>query len=205
MSQVAIVEQSVDIEQLARSIARGFVEYQDGERALRDAERKTEGLRERQSQRRLDLGRQLIEAKRGIRHGGWLPYLEKLGIPQQTANAWMREAGFIEEQSKSPASANAGDLGTRSARVEAGIDKRPRKRDEEPANLREDVQPAASDDEGDDPPVLHASWRRDLSKALVGIDKMIMGYAKSWPRRSRFDLAKTLRSVAERIERMTED
>lgn len=194
----AIVEYCVDIERLARTIARGVIEYNDAERALRAAERKTEGMREAQQRRRLDLGSQLIEAKRGIKHGGWLPYIEKLGIPQQTANAWMREAGFLDEQAKSPASEHAGDLPTR---VAAGIDKRPRKRDEQPDPPAIRRDPA--DDEGG--PVLHASWRRDMSKALVGIDKMIMGYAKSWPKRSRFDLARTLRGVAERIERMTDE
>lgn len=188
----AIVESSVNIEQLARTIARGVIEYNDAERVLQAAERRTEGMREAQQRRRLDLGSQLIEAKRGIKHGGWLGYIEKLGIPQQTANAWMREAGFLDEQAKSPPSEHAGDL---PLRVAAGIDKRPRKRDEQP-------DPPDVDDEE---PALHASWRRDLSKALVGIDKMIMGYAKSWPKRSRFDLARALRSAAERIESMTDE
>ena len=42
------------------------------------------------------LGRLLIDAKRGIKHGGWLPFLEKLGIADRTAREWMQEAGHIE-------------------------------------------------------------------------------------------------------------
>ncbi len=76
----------------------------------------------------MTLGRQLIEAKRGIKHGGWQSYVEKLGIAGSTARAWMQEAGYVE----SPARGDAGDLPEPSTRVAAGIDRRPRKRDEEP-------------------------------------------------------------------------
>lgn len=193
----AIVAPAIDIAQLARSISRGLIEYQDGERALQAAEQKTVSLRTVQQRRRLELGRLLIEAKRGIKHGGWLPYLEKLGIEARTATNWMRESGYLE--SKSESSADDSDL---SPRIAAGIDKRPRKRDEEPDPPAE--RPALRSIP-DEEPNLFASWKRDMSRALVGLDKMIMGYAKSWPKRSRSDLARALRGIAERIESMTED
>lgn len=203
--EIAIVEPA-DVGQLARSIARAHVEYQDGERTLQAAERKTEGLREEQRRRRLELGRMLIEAKRGVKHGGWLSYLEKLGIEPRTATNWMREAGYVDGEAKSESPANDSDL---NPRVAAGIDKRPRKRDEQPdpppSPPREDDEPAPRRDRQAEEPGLLATWSRDVGKALVGLDKMIMGYAKSWPKRSRIDLARTLRSVAERIESMAGD
>lgn len=205
MSEVAIVD-TVGVNEVARSIARALVVYHDGERALQAAETKTAGLREQQAQRRLYIGRMLFEAKRDVPRGGWEPFIAKLGVSSQRASEWMRLVGFVES-TKSPTSENAGDLDTPTLR-DAGIDKRPRKRDEQPdppprLERREAEASEEQDgDDSDDAPTLHASWRHDLSKALVGLDKMIMGYAKSWPKRSRSDLARALRSVAERIERM---
>lgn len=185
---------------LGQLIARAHIEYQDGERALQASESKTEGLRQVQQRRRLDLGRMLIEAKAGVKHGGWLPYLEKLGIAERTARVWMQEAGYLD--GKSAADSDAADL---NPRVAAGIDKRPRKRDEEPDPEPPAERPALRSVPDDEPPNLFASWKRDISRALVGLDKMIMGYAKSWPKRTRRDLVATLRSVADRIEGMTGD
>jgi hypothetical protein len=45
-------------------------------------------------------------------HGGWLPYLEKLGIGDQSARDWMRLAGHLED-SKSQPSQSGCDLPTR--------------------------------------------------------------------------------------------
>lgn len=212
MSSIAALVEGVDVGQLARDILRAHVEYQDGERTLQAAERKTEGLREEQRRRRVEIGRMLIEAKRGIKHGGWEPYLLKLGIESQRASEWMRLAGHAE--TKSPASPHVGDLVSRQVPGnvptlrDAGIDKRPRKRDEQPdepvsRTVQEIKPPPTAPAEPEEEPSLVASWKRDISKALVGLDKIIMGYAKSWPKRSRSDLARTLRSVAERIESMT--
>lgn len=182
---------------ISREISRAIVAYNDGARALQAAEHRTESLREQQAQRRLELGRLLIEAKRGVKHGEWLPYLERLGIADRTAREWMTEAGYVDGVILA-AKSDAADM---PRRVAAGIDKRPRKRDEEPDPPQRDASREV-DRPADDDPKIHTSWQRDLSKALVGIDKMIMGYAKSWPKRSRSDLAKALRSVADRIERM---
>lgn len=201
MEPAAIVASAFDLDVRAREFSREHVQYQDGERALQSAEKRTESLREEQRRRRIALGNRLIEDKARIKHGGWLPYLEKLGIEQRTASNWMREAGYLEGKSES--SGNDSDL---NPRVAAGIDKRPRKRDEEPdepPQREAETRPATP--EAVEEPNLFASWKRDISRALVGLDKMIMGYAKSWPKRSRSDLASALRSVADRIESMTGD
>lgn len=198
MTESAIIE-TVDINQIARDIMRDLVAYQDGERALAAAEKRTEGLREEQARRRIEIGRQLVEAKRGIRHGGWLPYLEKLGIAARTAQEWMAEAGYMDG-AKNAANQDAAHL---PSRVAAGIDKRPRRRDEQPDRPRETA--ARAELVVEEPSSLFASWKHDLSRALVGLDKMIMGYAKSWPKRSRSELVRTLRSVADRVEGLAGD
>lgn len=116
----AIIEPAFDLAQASRDITKAHIEYQDGERALQASEQKTESLREAQQRRRIELGRKLIEAKAGVKHGGWLPFLEKLGIAARTAQEWMVEAGFLEE-SKNAANQDAAHL---PSRIAAGIDKR---------------------------------------------------------------------------------
>lgn len=102
---IAIVEPASDVKQIAREILAAHIALQDCDRALEAVESRAAGLREQQAQRRLELGRLLIAAKRGIKHGGWEPYLSKLGITSQRASEWMRIAEFAE----SPASVNGGD------------------------------------------------------------------------------------------------
>ena len=185
----AIVESAIDINQLTREILKEHIALQDDERSADAHERKSVGFREAAARRRVEIGRRLIEVKAVTKHGGWLPYLEKLGIEKQRASEWMRLAGFVETEFKSPTSANDGHLMPTLA--DAGIDKRPRKREEQP------------DQPNDAAPL--ASYRNDIDRALMAVDKTVMSYAKSWPKRSRLDLIRTLRSVAARIEQMTED
>lgn len=61
------------------------------------------------------------------KHGAWLPYLEKCGIDRFRATEWMRLAGRVDE--KCAASPNVEHLPAPTL-ADAGIDKRPRKRDE---------------------------------------------------------------------------
>lgn len=94
IERAAIID--VAPERLAREIAKEHIALQDCERKLADAERKTDGLRQEQARRRVEIGSLLIEAKRTIKHGGWLPYLAKLGIEPRRAQEWMQLAGWVE-------------------------------------------------------------------------------------------------------------
>ncbi|MGE0403293.1 MAG: DNA N-6-adenine-methyltransferase [Kofleriaceae bacterium] len=120
---------SVDVQQIARSIIKEHIALQDCDRQLEAAERKTDGLRQEQARRRVEIGRLLVEAKKGIKRGGWEPYLEKLGISSQRASEWMRLAGFVDSQS--PSLLDGGELPDAPTLADAGIDKRPRLHAEE--------------------------------------------------------------------------
>ena len=85
----AIVEPAIDIRQLSRDIAREHIALQDTDRKVEVNAAQGESLRERQTQHRLEMGRMLIEAKKQIPHGGWYPFLEKLGIHKKSATEWM--------------------------------------------------------------------------------------------------------------------
>lgn len=195
----AIVAPAIDVEQIARSILKECIALQDCERRLVDAERKTDDLRKEQARRRVELGRLLIEAKRGIKHGGWGPYLERLGIERQRANEWMRLAGYVEEQAKCPTSTNAGHLNDAPTLAEAGIDKRPRK------SMQREEQP--------DPP-LHSSYEEqeddtqaeverrafDVDRELSRWHQKIVAFAEVCPAAARKQIAHELRQMAQTIE-----
>lgn len=184
----AIVEAAFDLDKHTRSFLRDFTKYQDGERALEAHDKRGESLREEQKQRRIDLGQQLLEAKRNIKHGGWLPYLEKLGVARQRAHEWMTEAGFVDDESKCPPNGNAGHSSTR---VAAGIDKRPRRRDEQP-----DQQPTKNDIQTTKPSA------PDLSNELWRIHDRACKLAESIPHSERSQVAHQLRETARLIEEM---
>lgn len=136
---IAIVESAVDVQQIACDIHREHIALQDDERNADAHEKRTIGYRESAARRRVEIGRLLVEAKRGIKRGNWEPYLEKLGITSQRASEWMRLAGFVESQS--PSLPNVGDSVPTLA--DASIDKRPRKsaqRDEQPDPPTEDTE-----------------------------------------------------------------
>lgn len=59
-----------------------------------------------------------------VQHGGWLPYLEKLGIEARNAQNWMTLAGYLE---KNETRADVSFLPPPAPTLaDAGIDKRPR-------------------------------------------------------------------------------
>lgn len=175
-----------DLQQLAGDIARAHVALQDIDRAIEGTEKKMTALREEQTKRRVTIGRLLIEAKQSIKHGGWLPYLEKLGIGEDSARRWMALAGFVET-TKSSTDEDVRDLAPTLA--DAGIDKRPRKR-----AAAQNAKPPA---EEPPPPKVN-----DIDAALMLLDRTIMKYATSWPKRSRASLVETLLAVAARIDQM---
>lgn len=186
----AIVESSVDVQQLARAIAKECVALQECDRQLETIERKGEGLREQQRRHRVEIGRLLIEAKHGIKHGGWLPYLEKLGIESQRASEWMRLAGHVEAPSKSPTFSNGGNLPAPTL-ADAGIDKRPRKRDAEEIERDE-----ARTERPEREPSL------DIDAELSRIQNKICQFAESVPPKTRKLIAHELRETAKLIEEM---
>ncbi len=189
----AIAESAADVQHLAREIARAHVALQDHERALESSERKLEGLREEGARRRVDIGRLLIEAKRGIKHGGWLPYLEALGIGEDSARRWMSLAGFVEQQSKSSTPESVRDLNPATTLAAAGIDKRPRKRDEEPD----------SDYASSVPSSIPSTPSLDISRDLAKLTDKICSFAESLTdRRYRALVANQLRETARLIEEM---
>lgn len=184
----AIIEAAVDIQQLARAITKEHTALQDDERNADAHERKSTSYRESAARRRVEIGRLLVEAKRGIRHGGWLPYLEKLGIDRQRASEWMRLAGHIEEQPKCPTSANGGHLAAPTL-ADAGIDKRPRKRDEQPDETRKSL------------PIDEAASRAlDIDRELSRWHQKIVAFAEVVTPSARKQIANELRQMANAIE-----
>lgn len=190
----AIVEPAFDAERAAREIALAHVALQDCERKLDAIEnqahsimRKAEGLREEQARRRVEIGRLLVEARRVIKHGGWLPYLAKIGIDQQRASEWMRLAGHVE--SKLPTSPNVGDLNNAPTLADAGIDKRPRK------STRADEQP-------DLPAAQRPTPSFNIDGELAALRTKLCSFAKSAPAEARAQIAEELRRVASLIDEM---
>lgn len=201
---IAIIAPAVDLRQIERAFGAVHVAWQDGERRLKSTEQAVESLRKSQEARRHEMGRLLIEAKRGVRHGGWLPYVERLGIAERTAQVWMQEAGYVA--TKSAASPDAADI---PARVAAGIDKRPRKSDE-PTPLADDKP---SDDwlaevearrkpvdEAKPAPVTPPSI--DVDRELSKIVNLIRAVAQAVSTVSRQQMAHELREAARAIEAM---
>lgn len=198
----AIIAPSVDLDQVTREIQREHIALRDEERKLAAAETKTQSLREECARRRIEIGRRLIEAKKAIKHGGWLPYLEKLGIEARTASNWMREAGFVEEF-KSESRSNDSDLPKRAldsfrlnTRVAAGIDKRPRKSDEQP-----DPELVADNDRST--PVAALPPTIDIDRELSRIQDKLCAAASSMPASVRKQIAHELRETARIIEEMS--
>lgn len=191
----AVVEAAVDIQQMARVIAKEHIALQDCERQLDASERKTEGLREQQRRHRVELGRLLIEAKRGVKHGGWLPYLEKLGIEDRRAREWMQLAGWVD--SKSAASGNVADLlAPAPTLADAGIDKRPRKSKPEPEEIEDD------EDKADEPAPTPRAPSLDIDAEIWRMHDKLCAFAEKAPVDARKRIAHQLRETAKLIERM---
>lgn len=195
----AVIEPAESFEENTRAILRDHIALQDCEKKIGACESKTASLREEEQKLRIQLGRRLIAAKNSgeIKHGAWLPYIEKLGFADRTARAWMQEAGYVD---KSAANGNAADLDSRQA---SGVDKRPRKR--KVRRDRPDEQPDAEDvpDENDgDPPPTNQGPDLDIDRELSRMSMKIVDYAKQWPRSARAQLAHELRELAKTVEEM---
>lgn len=191
----AIVEAEVDESAVTQALIREHIAYQDRERTLDATEKKAEGLRGQQRDSRIAMGGYLIDLKRITKHGGWMPRLEKLGIPERTARAWMQEAGYVEE-AKSASNANDADLASKSAntRVASGVDRRPRKRDEQPdpPDADEEPRPPATD------------WSAKLTRGIDRIRTDIVEFAQSEAKeeRARARLVHELRETINLVEKM---
>lgn len=198
LSTAPLIESAFDLKRIEREVQQAHIALRDAETASETSERKATTDREEAARRRVELGRALIEARRGCKHGEWLPLLERCGIQERTARRWMELAGWVE--SKSDTDGDVSDLPAAPTLRDAGIDKRPRKSEQSRAASNE--LPPQSPNEEETVPLPRAT---DLDRALVSIHKTMMGYAKTWPRRSRIELAKTLRSLASEIEGMTDE
>ncbi len=198
---VVIVAPAIDIAQLERAVGKANIVYEDATRNVEAAERKTESLREKQAQARLELGYALVDLKKGCRHGEWLPALARAGVAQQRSSECMRVIGHVEEISKLPTSANVGDLKAPTLR-DAGIDKRPRKSDEQP-----------DADQTDDDGV--AEWQREIEARRVAakvaphsefvpvfkrVEETILKESKAMYAPDRQLFAAWLRNVADEID-----
>lgn len=204
MSQIAIVESAVDLKSIERQVQRAKVALDDADRLVDATGKKHESAVEAQRQARVDLGRWLAEARKGHATRGpkaktWGEFLMSCGLTQQTAHNYMRLAGYSDEVS--PTHDDVGE--TAPTFRDAGIDKRPRKAEAKGslAERKRDEQPDPVPEPDIVPIRLPA---RDLDRALMSIHKTMMGYAKTWPSRSRVELAKTLRDLASEIEQMTD-
>jgi hypothetical protein len=190
----AIVEPAVDINQITREILKEHVALQEDERNADAHERKGATFRKSAARRHVEIGRRLIEVKRVTKHGGWLPYLEKCGIDERRAREWMQLAGWVE--SKSATCANAADLPDAPTLAEAGIDKRPRKRDEIDRAEQPDLPQSPNVDSKREQPAL------DIDRELARIQNKICEFAESVPLKARKLIAHELRETARLIEEM---
>lgn len=199
----AIVEPAFDFEQNTRAILKEHIALQDDERNADAHERKSIGFREAAARRRLEIGRMLIEQKRSkkIAHGGWLPYLEKLGINERSAREWMALAGHVE--TKSEPNQNGADLPTRREVNEA-------RRQDAPTRTEQPTRPAPREEQPDLP--THAEPPRertpeppsiDIDRELSRIQDKLCAAAATVPRSVRTQIAHELRETARIIEEMS--
>jgi hypothetical protein len=84
---------------------------------------------ERMTARAVAIGAKLLEAKEALQHGGWLPWLEQIGVPPRTAQNYMRLAKLPPEEY-----ATVAHLGVRGA-LEAIADEVEEKEREQEAYL----------------------------------------------------------------------
>jgi hypothetical protein len=195
----AIIEPAIDIAQIERELQREIIAMQDADRAEATAVERAGKTAEAARRQRVTVGARLIEAKRAVKHGQWLPWLERMGIEQQRASEWMRLAGHVE--SKLPTSANGGNLPAPTL-ADAGIDKRPRKRDEESTPVVDDSPSTDWQREIEarrapmEAPVI------DIDRELSRIQNKICAFAESVPARARKQIAHELRETARLIEEM---
>lgn len=166
-------EPVVDLARLTREIQVASIGLQDAERNVDEAEKKATNAREIAAQRRLDLGRLLVEARkawpaRGPKAKGWGEFLVTVGIDQDAALRYMALAGYVQEISRT----GDGVRETVPTYADAGIDKRERK----------------------EPREFHILI--DAGKFRSSVEKL----AKKWPDSSRPHLPRILRELADEIE-----
>lgn len=189
----AIIAPAVDLDQITRSILKEHIALQDDERNADAHEKKSIGYREAAARRRVEIGRMLIEAKRGIKHGGWLPYLEKLGIGERSARDWMALAGHVE--TKSEPNQNGSDLERTPTRREVNEARKTAPRDEQP-------DPPVVDEDDHDEPLPTPAPTLDIDAELSRIQNKICQFAESVPPKARKLIAHELRETAKLIEGM---
>lgn len=204
----AIVESVVDVNTLTREILKEHIALQDDERNADAHERKSVGFRESAARRRVEIGRMLIEVKRVTKHGGWLPYLEKIGISDQSARNWMALAGHVEGKSKT--GGDVLDLKTPTL-ADAGRDSRPRKSDEQPdpparANLAPAETATSTRSIGQNTAArteLAPAVTLDIDRELSRIQDKLCAAAATMPASVRKQVAHELRETARIIEEMS--
>ena len=190
----AIVEPAIDLRQLSRDIAREHIALQDTDRKLEANQAQGDSLRARQRQHQLEMGRLLIEAKKQTPHGGWLPFLEKLGISTSSFDRWKNLAKHVE--SEFPEYPDSGNLPSHREVVAA-------RREPEPVDIDID-EPS---DEQPDPPEQKSAPEKvrhvaDLSQTLTKIMTTASDLARKSTERERALIAYNLHETAKLIEEM---
>jgi len=146
----AVVAPAVDVEQIKRRLHRQMIEWQDAQRAADAAAqaaekavaRKGEAY-ERAREKALAVGQTLVEARKGIAHGGWLKFLADEGLDDRRARECMALVGVVE--SKSAPVAGGADLPSRREAQKARAAARRATRD-----AVDDDPPDEGDDSDDD-------------------------------------------------------
>lgn len=150
-AQVVELRPAVDVRQAARAVRKAHVALQDAERAESQAAEVHGQKADEAARRRLELGRELILARkawpaRGPNAKGWGDFLRDAGIDDATARRYMALAGYAEEVSLTDDRVSE----TVPTYREAGIDRRERKAEaenddsdpvEHEPDIEEDIDP----------------------------------------------------------------
>jgi hypothetical protein len=106
---IAIIAPAVDLGQIERQVQRAIIAIADAERlAARDADAATASAEraaaseDAAARARVAGGIALIEAKKAVKHGQWLPWLERQGIAARNAQNWMALAGHVSKNESTP-------------------------------------------------------------------------------------------------------
>ncbi len=186
----AIVEPAIDVNQITREILKEHIALQDDERNADAHEKKSLAFRDAARRRKIEIGRRLVEVKGVTAHGGWTPYLSKCGISSQDASEWMRSAGFVDRSNPGQLE-NVRDLEAPTRR-DVGIDKRPRKSEEQPDPIAGSFSRGASAESTT--PTL------DIGRELSKMQDKLYAFAQSVQANDRKRIANDLRETARLIE-----
>ena len=175
---LSIVESAVDIRALERRVQTANIALQDIDKRVEKVGKQFEAVQEERRKARLVLGRELIEARkqwpaRGPRAKGWGDFLAAQGIDQDVALGHMKYAGFVEEAFPGAPEDVPGNLPNGR---EAGIDKRPRKSEQ--------------DDDNAEP------------SALATLIKAVGSVVRKWPG-DQMEIVRALRRYADELERQS--